>query len=244
MGTWYLSAGQRTLAPDGSRWIIAVGGSTKLLNFRTGEVVDLGLPGGFQTAWSPDSSVLGIWNPHQAGVLLFDGTGRLITEEPVDVGKRRVSLDNDARVTVFEPNRASAIAFTTYGANGGWAEARTCAIPTDYPDGQASVHLDGHHLRVEGLIDKGKAVYRFTVIDLETGNVVSDMTHTGYVPYVNQLVWPGIYMAGIEGASDGVYAADPSTGDMLRLTSLAPFTGQEGYENQPNSQFATDLVFR
>lgn len=90
------------------------------------------------------------------------------------------------------------------------------------------------------LTDDGRAVYRYTVLDLETGNVASDVTHTGYVPYVNQLVHPGVYVAGIEGASDGLYAVDPSTGDMLRLTSVTPDADQEGYENHPNSQFATD----
>lgn len=243
----YLSAGQDTLSPDGSRWVVDSGGWNVMFDFRTAESVKL-TPGAFtkSASWSPGSQAVALWTITEPGIEIFDRTGRRLAMLSIDVRKRLVFMPNDHRVTIFEPavdRSAPRIRFTTYDLKGMVVETTYCALPSGYPPRATGVDgYDGRRLWISALVDSKRWVYRYSVVDTSTGVVIHDIVHTGAVPWFEQWVRPGLYVSGIVGAPVGLYAVDPKTGVMARFSVLDMYV-QEGYENHAHSQFARDLVF-
>jgi hypothetical protein len=244
----YLSAGQHTLSPDGSRWVVASRGWNQMVDFRTGELVKLSRASHTYSArWSPDSKTVALWSITSPGLEVFDRTGHRVASLSIDVKKRSMFVDNGGRVTIFEPLAPGAepsLNFTTYDLDGAPVVSKFCALPAGYPPRLTGVDgYDGRHLLIGALVDRRHGVYRYTMIDTESGTVVDDIRYAGWVPYVDERVEPGAYMAGITGGPDGIYGVDPSTGDMTRLSQIGVYRNQAGYENHAHDQFARDLIF-
>lgn len=178
-------------------------------------------------------------------LLVFDRSGRRLATLSIDVGKRQVIMPNRRQITIFgrtTSRQKPRIGFTTYNLDGSIAGKTNCAVPSGYPArAMWPFGFDGRLLRIGGLINEKRAVYRDSFIDTHAGTVIHDIEH-GLHPYFDEWVQPGLYINGIAGGPDGIYAVDPDTGKAVRLTQLSLYD-QEGYENHANSQFATDLVF-
>lgn len=220
------------------------------MDFRTGELVKLtrgpfGASG--YTAWSPDSRAVALWRPTEPGIEVFDRSGRRLAELPIHVKKRSVVMSSSSRVTVFDHPAGRdkpRVRFTTYDLKGARVATTYCALPSGYPPRATAVDdYDGDRLWIHALVDSKRYVYRHSIIDTSSGSVIEDIQHSGTVPYIDQWVRPGVYLAGVSGAPDGVYAVDSDTAEMVRLSQLELHRDQEGYENHANSQFARDLVF-
>jgi hypothetical protein len=243
----YLSAGQDTLSPDGSRWVVDSRGWNQMFNFRTAESVRL-TQGAYtkSASWSPDSQVVALWTITEPGIEVFDRTGRRLAELSINVKKRSVFMPNDHRVTIFDPavdRSAPRIRFTTYDLSGTVVRTTYCALPAGYPPRATAVDgYDGRRLWITALVDTKRWTYRYSVIDTTTGVVIHDIEHSGELPWIEQWVRPGLYVSGILGAPDGLYAVDPDTGVMTRFSVIDAYD-QAGYENHAHSQFARDLVF-
>ncbi len=243
----YLSSGQDTLSPDGSRWVVASRGWNRMVNFRTGELVKLTDLFTSYASWSPDSRAVALWSMTKPGLEVFDRAGRRIASLPISLKKRRVLMPNRRHITIFEPaalRPAPRIRFTTYDLDGMPVGTAYCALPSGYPPRATGVDgYDGDRLWISAQLDSEQGLFRYSVIGTSAGTVVQDFQHAGYVPYIEQQVQPGVYVTTIGGGPDGIYAVDPDTGEMARISRIGLYPNQEGYENHANDQFARDLIF-
>lgn len=244
----YLSAGQGDLSPDGSRWVFPSRGWNTMIDFSSARLVKLTRGSQAKSAsWSPDSASVALWTITEPGIEIFDRAGRRIADLPINIKKRSVLMPDSAHITIFDPSddRTKALLrFTTYDLDGKSVSSDSCELPDGYPPRATGVSaFDGKRLWISALVDSKNYTYRHSIIDTSTGRVTQDVEYTGTVPYFDQWVPPGVYMAGIVGAPDGIYAADADTGEVARLSRIGVYQDQEGYENHAGSQFATDLVF-
>ena len=243
----WLSESSSSLSPDGSRWILSVGGRYQLVDFSTGDLIDLpSLHGIFAPSWSPDSGMVAFWDNGSA-VHVFDRSGRRVAELPIDVGKNSLVLASDnggvtlARVSGPQPKPR--VQLKTYDRNGDVVESLSCVLPSGYPVSRTGVDgYDGRNLWLSALVDRKRWEYRYAMIDVRTGTVVADIQHRGFSPWIDQWVSPGVYTGDFAGGSEGIYGVDPDSGEMVMLTQVEHYRYQGGYENHPYGDLATDLI--
>jgi len=244
----YLSSGSDTLSPDGSRWVIESRGWNRVIDFGTGEFAKLSKGDFLKYArWSPDSRSVALWTIRQPGVEIFSRSGRRIAQLQINVGKRSAFMLDGRRLAVFDPvaRRSPArLHYTIFDLSGHPVEHGSCVLPAGYPPRSTGVDgFDGRHLWISALISSDRQIYRYSSIDVSAGKVIYDTRYTGTAAYVEQVVQPGLYVTGIVGAPDGIYAMDPQTGDMIRVSRIRLYPKQQGYENHANDQFSRDLIF-
>ncbi|MEP7736831.1 hypothetical protein ABKW28_04185 [Nocardioides sp. 31GB23] len=244
--TWYLNAGRGTLSPDGSRWVTNFDDRNVVVDLRTGNVRDLTPARMSGIAWAQDSSGVALWSPTDPGITIFDKRGRQTDRVPVDVGKRRVFLLPEGHLTLAESveDEVPSVRLVTISSDGAALRTQTCALPQGYRSRDTGVRtFDGRRLLLSALVDQRRFVYRFTLLDMATGEVIEDFEHRGDVPQIANRSAPGVYPTDISGGPDAIYGIDPLTGDMTPLSRTYPYRDQGGYENHAASQFATDLMF-
>lgn len=245
--SWYLNAGRGTLSPDGTRWVTTFEDRNVMVDLESGDVRDLADSQMSSTAWAEDSSAVALWSMTDPGILIFDRSGQRTGEVPVDVVKRQVFLLPDEQVTLTESvgGDVPSIRLVTVGFDGVTARTQTCALPKGYRFRDTGVRAyNGRELLLSALVDRRRFAYRFTLLDLVTGEVIEDFEHRGAVPQIANRSAPGLYITDISGGPDAIYGIDPRSGDMAPLSRISPYRDQGGYENHAASQFAPDLVFR
>lgn len=244
--SWYLSAGRETLSPDGSRWITNFDDRNVMVDLETGDVRDLSPARLSSAAWAQDSSSLALWSSTDSGITIFDKRGIQTDVVPVDVGKRQVFLLSDNRVTLAETvgGEVPSLRLVSTSFNGTTVRTQTCALPEGYRFRDIGVRaFDGRRVLLSALVDRRRFVYRFTLMDLATGEVIEDFEHRGDVPQIASRSASGLYLTDISGGPNAIYGIDPRNGDMTPLSRIYPYRDQAGYENHAASQFAPDLIF-